>query len=67
MKRLSLWTVSVLLGALISCKESEKEQQKLDDQLEKIESVEKEIDETVKEVKRKAADVEAALEELDSI
>ena len=67
MKKLSMLVMSVLFIGIISCRDTQKEQEELDATLDKIETVEKEIDETTEELDKKADEVESALSELDSL
>ncbi len=67
MRKIGTLVVCLLFIGIISCKETNKEQQELDAKLDKIESVEEVIDETLEQVNQKAKDVEEALQELDNI
>lgn len=67
MKKISLLVMFMFLVGIISCRDTQKEQEELDKTLDTIESVEQEIDETVEEVEKKAEEVESALKQLDSI
>jgi uncharacterized protein YlxW (UPF0749 family) len=67
MKRVNSWLLCVFLLVGISCRDTKQEQKEVEMDIDKIESVEKEIDETVREVEKKAEEVESALKELDSI
>ena len=67
MKKVSALIIGVLLVGLMSCRDTKKEQEQLDANLDKIEAVEQDIDDTVEEVEQKAEEVEAALIELDSL
>ena len=67
MKKVSALIIGVLLVGLMSCRDTKKEQEQLDANLDKIEAVEQDIDHTVEEVEQKAEEVEAALIELDSL
>lgn len=51
---------------IISCRDSKKEQEEAEATLEKIETVEKELDETNEELTNKAKEAEKALNELDN-
>lgn len=53
MKKLCMWALSVLFIGVISCRDSKKEQQELDATLDKIETVEQEVDDTVQELEKK--------------
>ena len=60
--------VVLCCGALaLSCKDSAKEQEAIDRQIEEIESVEKSIDSTASDVHTKAEEVTELIKELDSI
>ncbi|MFH6604439.1 hypothetical protein ACEZ3G_13180 [Maribacter algicola] len=67
MEKIGMWAICLLFTGIISCKETADEQQELSETLDKIESVEKAIDETSEELEKKANDVEEALQELDNI
>jgi hypothetical protein len=57
----------VLSTIALSCKDTQKEQQVLNEQLEQIETAETIIDSTVYQINQKAEEVEFLLKELDSI
>ncbi len=59
--------MSLFLFGVISCRDTKKEQEELNETLDAIEAAEQEIDETVEEVEKKAEEVESALKQLDSI
>ncbi|WP_297763827.1 hypothetical protein [uncultured Muriicola sp.] len=67
MKKINVWLLSVLFVGIISCRDTKKEQEELNKDLNTIEAVEKDIDQTVEEVEKKAEEVESALKELDSL
>lgn len=67
MKRLSIIAFALLFIGVISCRDGKKEQEELDNTLDKIEAVEQEVDETVDEMEEKAEEVESAIKELDSL
>ena len=65
MKKLSVIVLAVICIGIISCRDSKKEEKKSEGTLEKIETVEKELDETNQELKNKAKEAGDALNELD--
>ncbi|WP_372975411.1 hypothetical protein [Muriicola sp.] len=67
MKKVSMYLFSAFFLAIISCRDTKKEQEALEEDLNTIEAVEKEVEETVEEVEKKAEEVESALKALDSI
>ncbi|MBT8222882.1 MAG: hypothetical protein KJN96_06900 [Eudoraea sp.] len=68
MKLKTTLLVIMFCGALaLSCKDSAKEQEAIDRQIEEIESVEQAIDSTAEEVHKKAEEVNDLIKELDSI
>ena len=64
-KNLGLALILIVLS--FSCKDTKKEQEALDKELEQIEAVEQSIDSTINNVHAKAEEVEELLKELDSI
>ena len=68
MKFKTAFALALLAGGItFSCKDSAKEQEELDRQLEVIETVEESIDSTAIEVHQKAEEVSELIKELDSI
>ncbi len=67
MKKLSTLVLAVLFIGLCSCRDSAQEQKDLDANLDKIEAVEQEVDETTQDVEQKAEEVESALNDLDNL
>jgi len=67
MKTKSLGLALVLIALSYSCKDTKKEQEALDKNLEQIEAVEQSVDSTINNVHAKAEEVEELLKELDSI
>lgn len=68
MKLKTTLLVVLFCGVLaFSCKDSAKEQEAIDRQIEEIESVEQAIDSTAEEVHKKAEEVTELIKELDSI
>ena len=67
MKSIKLIFTAALLVAFASCRDTKKEEQMLDSQIDSIQAVELQLDETVKEVEQKREEVEDLLTELDSI
>ncbi len=63
---LGLLVLALVLAAM-SCKDTKMEQEQLDKNLDKIESVEQSTDQTMQEVDKKAMEAKKALSELDSI
>ncbi|AIY11937.1 hypothetical protein [Cellulophaga baltica] len=67
MKSIKLIFTAAILVAFASCRDTKKEEQMLDSQIDSIQAVELQLDETVKEVEQKREEVEDLLTELDSI
>ncbi len=65
MKKLSMLVLAVVCIGIISCRDSKKEQEQAEVSIEKIETLEKELDETNEELNNKAKEAEDALNELD--
>jgi len=59
--------VAVCAITTFSCKDEQAQNKSLEENLEKIESVEKTIDSTLNEVNKKSEEVENLIQELDSI
>ena len=60
--------IAMFMAAItLSCKDNEKEQQQLKEQIEQIEATEATIDSTVEKVNQKAEEAELLLEEIDSL
>ncbi|WP_222982878.1 hypothetical protein [Flagellimonas meishanensis] len=60
-------TSMIILVFAVACKNSEKDEQELNQKLEQIESVEQAVDSTLNQVEQKASEVEEMIKELDSI
>lgn len=67
MNKINIWLSALVLMLVISCGDSKKEKEELDKKLDVIETVEQEVDSTVQKVEEKAAEVQSAISELDSI
>ncbi len=67
MKKSFIFVLSVVFMAAVSCRDTEKDAKELEVTLDRIESVEQEIDETTEALDQKAQEVEFALSELDSL
>lgn len=67
MRKVGMLVLSVVFIGILSCKDTQKEEEALEAAIEKIETVEEEVSETIKEVEEKATEVDAALSELDSL
>ena len=67
MKKRITFLLSIFCMLAISCGDTKKEEKELEETLDKIEVVEQEIDATSEELKKKADEVEAALNELDNL
>lgn len=67
MKKSAVLVLGLLFIGLLSCRDQKKEEEVLNKKLDKIESVEKQVDEAVEELDQKSKEVEEALSELDSI
>ena len=65
MKKLSVLVLAVVCMGIISCRDSKKEQEEAEIIIEKIETLEKNLDETNEELNNKAKEAEDALNELD--
>ena len=67
MKSFKFILLVTLVVAFASCRDTNKEEQIIDAQIDSIEAVETELNKTVLEVEEKTIEVEDALKELDSI
>ncbi|MEN8788083.1 MAG: hypothetical protein ABF293_12885 [Flavobacteriaceae bacterium] len=67
MKQITLLAGLFLLVGIISCRDTKKEQQEIDQMIEQVETIEKQIEETATEVDQKAEELQEALKALDSI
>ena len=67
MKHITLIAGLFLLVGIISCRDTKKEQQEIDQMIEQVETIEKQIEETATEVDQKAEELQKALKALDSI
>jgi hypothetical protein len=67
MKSINLIFSAAILVAFASCRDTKKEEQMLDSQIDSIQAVEIQLDETVQEVEQKREEVEDLLIALDSI
>ena len=67
MKKVSLMLMFMIFVGFWSCRDTAKEAAEMEAAVEKIESVEQDLDEAVMEVEDKVKEVEEALSELDSI
>ena len=56
-----------LLTPALSCKDTKREQEKLDEQLKQIEAVETTIDSTLNHIDKKVEEIEDMIKEIDSL